>query len=60
MMAMANGRLWAVVGWRAGETLDNHVYSSAERRPRDLSMHVLPDISEFTKDKVAGSHSTVL
>ncbi len=55
-----NACIEAVISRRIGETPDPHIYSRAERRHRDLSVHVLLDISESTKDKVTGSDHTVL
>lgn len=55
-----NACIEAMIDHRIGETPDPHVYSRAERRHRDLSVHVLLDISESTKDKVVGSDTTVL
>ncbi len=55
-----NACIEAVISRRIGETPDPHVYSRAERRHRDLSVQVLIDISESTKDKVVGSDNTVL
>lgn len=55
-----NACIEATIDHRIGETPDPHVYSRTERRHRDLSVHVLLDISESTKDKVVGSDNTVL
>jgi hypothetical protein len=55
-----NACIEAVISRRIGETPDPHVYSRTECRNRDLSVHVLLDISESTKDKVVGSDNTVL
>jgi hypothetical protein len=55
-----NACIEAMIDRRIGGTPDPHVYSRAERRHRDLSVHVLLDISESTKDKVVGSNNTVL
>ncbi|WP_422368651.1 nitric oxide reductase activation protein NorD [Pelagibius sp.] len=55
-----NACIEAVISRRMGENPDPHVYSHAERRHRDLSVHVLLDVSESTKDKVVGSDNTVL
>ncbi|MHA1600740.1 MAG: nitric oxide reductase activation protein NorD [Alphaproteobacteria bacterium] len=50
----------AVVSRKIGVTPDPHVYSTMDRRHRDLSVLVLLDISESTKDKILGSTTTVL
>jgi hypothetical protein len=55
-----NACIEAVISRRIGETPNPHVYRRAERRHRDLSVHVLLDVSESTKDKVVGSDNTVL
>jgi nitric oxide reductase NorD protein len=55
-----NACIEAVISRRIGETPDPHVYSRAECRHRDLSVLVLLDISESTKDKVVGSNNSVL
>ncbi len=49
-----------MVSRRLGETPDTRVYGRFERRHRDLSVHVLLDISESTKDKIIGSNDSVL
>jgi len=50
----------AVVSRKIGVTPDPHVYTTMARRHRDLSVLVLLDISESTKDKVLGGTTTVL
>lgn len=55
-----NASIEAMISRRVGEDPDPHVYGRSERRNRDLSVHVLLDISESTKDKVVGSNNTVL
>jgi len=50
----------AVVSRRIGVTPDPHVYATMRRRHRDLSVLVLLDISESSKDKVLGATATVL
>lgn len=50
----------ATVSRRVGETPDPRIYGNWERRNRDLSVLVLLDISESTKDLVKGSSETVL
>lgn len=50
----------AVVSRRIGVTPDPHVYSTMARRRRDLSVLVLLDISESSRDKVLGATATVL
>lgn len=55
-----NACIEATIDHRIGETPDPHVYSYTERRYRDLSVHVLLDISESTNEKVVGSSDTVL
>lgn len=48
------------VSRRIGETPDHRVYVTSTRQRRDLSVQVLLDISESTKDRVRGTTSTVL
>lgn len=50
----------ATISRRAGETPDTRIYGRFERRHRDLSVHVLLDISESTNDKLLNSTDTVL
>lgn len=50
----------AVISRRIGETPDPRIYGRWERRNRDLSVFVLLDISESTKDRVVGSEVSVL
>ncbi len=50
----------AAISCRAGETPDPRVYGRWERRERNLSILVLLDISESTRDTVLGSHLSVL
>lgn len=50
----------AVISRRIGETPDPRIYGRWERRNRDLSVLVLLDISESTKDLVVGSNISVL
>lgn len=50
----------AVVSRKIGVIPDPHVYATRDRRHRDLSVLILLDISESTKDKVLGSATTVL
>lgn len=50
----------AVVSRKIGITPGPHVYATMSRRHRDLSVLVLLDISESTKDKVLGGTATVL
>lgn len=55
-----NASIESVISRRVGETPDPHVYARLERRHRDMSVHVLLDASESTKDKVVGSNNSVL
>ena len=55
-----NASIEAMISRRVGEEPDPNVYGRSERRNRDLSVHVLLDISESTKDKVVGSNNSVL
>jgi len=55
-----NASIESMISRRVGEDPDPNVYGRSERRHRDLSVHVLLDISESTKDKVVGSNNTVL
>lgn len=55
-----NACIEAAISSRIGESPDPRIHSRAERRHRDLSVQVLLDISESTKDKVTGSDHTVL
>lgn len=50
----------AAISQRAGETPDTRIYGRFERRHRDLSVHVLLDISESTNDTLKNSRETVL
>jgi nitric oxide reductase NorD protein len=50
----------AAVSQRAGETPDPRVYGRNERRNRDLSVMILLDVSESTRDRSKGSTRTVL
>ena len=50
----------ASISRRIGETPDPHIYGNWERRNRDLSVLVLLDVSESTRDRVSGSDETVL
>ena len=50
----------ATISRRVGEMPDDRVYMKQERRFRDLSVHVLLDISESTKDRVRNGSATVL
>ncbi len=50
----------AMISRRVGEMPDDRVYSKYERRHRDLSVSVLLDISESTKDRVRNGASSVL
>lgn len=50
----------AVISRRIGETPDSRVYTTMQRRFRDLSVLLLLDISESTKDRVRNSPSSVL
>ncbi len=55
-----NASIEAMISRRVGEDPDPRVYGRTERRHRDLSIHVLLDVSESTKDKVIGSNESVL
>ena len=55
-----NASIEAMISRRVGEDPDPRIYGRSERHNRDLSVHVLLDISESTKDKVVGSNDTVL
>ncbi len=57
---MVKDRLEAVISRRTGETRNPHVYSCNERCHRSLSVYLLLDISESTKEKEVGSDNTVL
>lgn len=50
----------AMISLRAADVPDPRIYSRYERRYRDLSVSVLLDISESTKDRVRGSGLSVL
>jgi nitric oxide reductase activation protein len=50
----------SVVIRRIGETPDPRVYVTSTRQRRDLSVHVLLDVSESTKDRVRGTTTSVL
>ena len=50
----------AVISRRLGETPDPRIYATHRRWHRDLSVLVLLDISESTKDRVRGSLASVL
>jgi len=50
----------AMISFRAADVPDPRIYSRYERRYRDLSVSVLLDISESTKDRVRGSGLSVL
>jgi uncharacterized protein YegL len=50
----------AAIDWRVGVTPDARVYERSEMRSRDLSVLVLLDISESTKEFVKGTMTTVL
>lgn len=50
----------AVIAKRAGETPDPRVHGRYERRSRDLSVLVLLDVSESTRDKILGSPRSIL
>ncbi|MCB1754266.1 MAG: VWA domain-containing protein [Gammaproteobacteria bacterium] len=55
-----NAGIEAMISRRVGEQPDPQVYGRSERRQRDLSIHVLLDISESTRDKVLNSNCSVL
>ena len=50
----------AVISRRMGETSDPRIYSTTERKHRDLSVLVLLDISNSTNDKVLTADTSVL
>ena len=50
----------AAVSWRAGAVPDPWVYTVSKHRHRDLSVLVLLDISESTRDRLSGGQATVL
>ena len=50
----------AVISRRLGETPDPRVYTTTRRRYRDLSVLLLLDISESTRDRVKNSSDSVL
>ena len=50
----------AMISRRTGTVPDGRIYGRFERRHRDLSIQVLLDISESTKDKVVHSDASVL
>lgn len=50
----------AVISRRMGETPDPRIYSTTERKQRDLSVLVLLDISNSTNDKVKQADTSVL
>jgi hypothetical protein len=50
----------AAVAKRTGDTPDPRVYTTLQRRHRDLSVLVLLDVSQSTNDIVRGSQRTVL
>ncbi len=50
----------AVISRRMGETPDPRIYSTTERKHRDLSVLVLLDISNSTNDKVQTAKTSVL
>lgn len=50
----------AVISRRMGDTPDPKIYSTTERKHRDLSVMVLLDISNSTNDKVKTADATVL
>lgn len=50
----------AVISRRMGESPDPRVYTTTERRHRDLSVLLLLDISESTRDRVKNSSDSVL
>lgn len=55
-----NASIEAMISRRVGEDPDPQVYGRSVRRHRDLSIHVLLDVSESTRDKVVGSNDSVL
>jgi hypothetical protein len=50
----------AVISLRTGQTPDPSIYSTTERKHRDLSVLVLLDISNSTNDMVKNTNSSVL
>ncbi|MEZ5666021.1 MAG: VWA domain-containing protein [Alphaproteobacteria bacterium] len=50
----------AAVSRRVGETPDPRVFAQTERRNRDLSVLLLLDVSESTRDRVRNGTATVL
>ena len=50
----------AVISRRMGETPDPRIYSTTERKHRDLSVLVLLDVSNSTNDKVQTAGTSVL
>ena len=50
----------AVISRRMGEVPDPNIYSTTERKHRDLSVLVLLDISNSTNDRVPAADTTVL
>jgi nitric oxide reductase activation protein len=50
----------AVVSRRMGQTPDPRIYSTTERKHRDLSVQVLLDVSNSTNDIVAAANASVL
>lgn len=55
-----NASIEAMISRRVGEIPDPQVYGRSERRHRDLSVHVLLDISESTNDKAVGSPQSII
>jgi len=55
-----NASIEAMISRRVGEIPESHVYVRSERRNRDLSVHVLLDVSESTNDKAVGSNDSIL
>ena len=55
-----NASIEAMISRRVGENPETNVYGRSERRQRDLSVHVLLDVSESTNDNVVGSKNSVL
>lgn len=55
-----NASIEAMISRRTGVDPDPNVYGCAQRQDRDLSVHLLLDISESTKDQVVGSMDSVL
>ncbi len=50
----------AIISRRMGEIPDPHIYSTTERKHRDLSVMVLLDISNSTNDRIPKSGTSVL